>query len=98
MEDRERIDMEFAVIKEWLDKQIAWRNDGIALKKFNSQIEALDIQFDEYKSLHCWGADVVANNLGIELQRERFDNETDLLYFMYEGYKVFCLKDKAYAG
>lgn len=85
--------MGFVEIKEWLDKQIAWRNEGIALKHLNSRIEALDIHFDEYKELHCWNADVVADILGIELQREYFDRGSDQLYFMYEGYKVFCLKN-----
>lgn len=85
--------MGFVEIKEWLDKQIAWRNEGIALKCLNSHIEALDIRFDEYKELHCWNADVVADILGIELQKECFGRGIDCLYFMYEGYKVFCLKD-----
>lgn len=87
--------MGFVEVKEWLDKQIAWRNEGIALKNLNSRIEVLDIHFDECKEVHCWGADVVADILGRELEREYFNEESDCLYFMYEGYKVFCLKDKA---
>lgn len=88
--------MEFAEIKDWLDKQIAWRNDGAALKKFNSQIEALDVPAE--KRIHLWETELAADLLGVKMQREPYCEEYDCLYFMYEGYKVFCLKDKAYAG
>lgn len=86
--------MEYAELKEWLDKQVAWRNEGIALKNFNSRIDALDVHFDEYREIHIYDADVVSDILGIDLQREHFNEEYDQLYFMYEGYKVFCLRNK----
>ena len=88
--------MGFAEIKDWLDKQIAWRNEGAALKDFNSQITAIDVPAE--KKIHLWEAELVAGILGIKMQREPYCEEYDCLYFMYEGYKVFCLKDKAYAG
>ena len=88
--------MGFADIKDWLDKQIAWRNEGAALKDFNSQIKAIDVPAE--KKIHLWDAELVACILGIKMQREPYYEEYDCLYFMYEGYKVFCLKDKAYAG
>lgn len=90
--------MGFTDIKEWLDKQIAWRNEGAALKNFNSQIEVIDIPNCECKQIHLYKAENVADILGIEMKREPYCEEYDCLYFMYEGYKVFCLKDKAYAG
>ena len=90
--------MDYASMKEWLDKQVAWRNEGAALKDFNSQIGVIDVSNCESKQIHLYKADVVADMLGIELQCEPWDEGIDCLYFMYEGYKVFCLRNKGHAG
>lgn len=90
--------MDYTSIKEWLDKQVAWRKEGVALKDFNSQIGVIDISNCEDKQIHLYKADVAADMLGMELQCEPLDEEYDCLYFMYEGYKVFCLRDKEHAG
>ena len=86
--------MDYTSIKEWLDKQVAWRKDGAALKDFNSQIGVIDVSNCESKQIHLYKADVVADMLGIDLQCEPWDEENEYLYFLYEGYKVFCLRDK----
>lgn len=90
--------MDFASIRDWLDKQVAWRKEGAALKNFNSQIRVIDVESCEIKQIHLRKVDVVADILGTEIQREPWDEEYDCLYFMYEGYKVFCLRDKEHAG
>lgn len=84
--------MGFAEIKDWLDKQIAWRNEGAALKKFNSQIEAIDVPAE--RKIHLWETELAADLLGEEVQREHHGEEFVCLYFMYKGYKVFCLRDR----
>lgn len=90
--------MDYVSIKEWLDKQVAWRKEGAALKDFNSQIGVIDVHNCEDKQIHLYKTDVVADVLGVEMQREPWDEENDCLYFMYEGYKVFCLGVKEHAG
>lgn len=90
--------MEYAEIKEWLDKQIAWRNEGISIKDFNSQIGVIDSNFVQEKDIHLWKADIVADILGVELQREEFNEEYDQLYFMYKGYKVYGLRERKNAS
>ena len=90
--------MDYVSIKEWLDKQVAWRKEGAALKDFNSQIGVIDVHNCENKQIHLYKADVVADVLGVEMQREPRDEENDCLYFMYEGYKVFCLRGKEHAS
>lgn len=86
--------MDYTSIKEWLDKQVAWRKEGAALKDFDSQIGVIDVGNCESKQIHLYKADVVADMLGIDLQCEPWDEENECLYFLYEGYKVFCLRDK----
>ena len=86
--------MDYTSIKEWLDKQVAWRKEGAALKDFYSQIGVIDVSNCEDKQIHLYKADVAADMLGIELQSEPWDEGIDCLFFMHKGYKVFCLRDK----
>ena len=74
--------MSYIEVKEWLDKQIAWREEGKKLKEFNSQIRIRglfleDILISEIK--------VVADLLGVELKEEKYEH--DVRYsFSYKGY------------
>lgn len=76
--------MSYIDIKDFLDKQIAWREEGKRLRDFNSQIRirALfldDILISEIK--------VVADILGVELKEEKYEH--DVRYsFPYKGYTV----------
>lgn len=92
------IQMEYAELKEWLDKQVAWRNEGLSIKDFNGQISIIDFGLTDEKSIHLVNVDVVADILGVELQIEEFVEGLDRLYFMYEGYKVFYLVERKNVG
>ena len=58
--------MDYTSIKEWLDKQVAWRKEGATLKDFDSQIGVIDVGNCESKQIHLYKADVVADMLGID--------------------------------
>lgn len=81
--------MGFVEIKDWLDKQVAIRNEMAALEKFNSHIRAIDTRFRFEKDIHIVGIEKVADMLGVEICVEERDEDSEYYYFMYEGYRVF---------
>ena len=82
--------MGMAEAMEWLDKQIAWREEARCLKKFNGQISVCDEP--EEKQIQIFGDIIVLSDLvGEKLMYEKADDK-GILYFMYKGYKVFQLK------
>ena len=86
--------MGFVEIKEWLDKQVATRNDMAASEEFNSQIRVIDTRFRSEKDIHIVGIKEVADMLGVKICVEDYSELLERCYFMYEGYKVFELVDK----
>ena len=86
--------MGFAEVKEWIDKQIAIRNEMATLEEFNSQIRVIDTRFRFDKDMHIAGIDEVADILGVEIYIEDHSEDFERYYFMYEGYKVFELVEK----
>ena len=84
--------MSYIEMKEWLDRQIAWREEGERLKEFNSQICVIDTPNE--RKIHVNDIDVVANLMGEELVEVYHSGEFVERRFMYEGYKVFGLVEK----
>lgn len=83
--------MSYIEMKEWLDRQIAWREEGKRLKEFNSQICVIDTPNE--RKIHVNDIDVVANLMGEELVEEDW-GEYVSRSFVYEGYTVYGLVKK----
>ena len=77
--------MSYIEMKEWLDRQIAWREEGKRLKEFNSQIYIRGLFLES--CILMSEIKVVADMLGVELKEERYEH--DVRYsFPYKGYTV----------
>ncbi len=84
--------MSYIDIKEFLDRQIAWKEEGESIKDFNSQIRVYGIP--EARRIHMNDIDVVADLMGMELVEEDHCEEYVERSFMYKGYTVFGLVEK----
>lgn len=82
--------MGYTDIKEWLDAQIAWRNEGLALKEFNAEIDVIDTPSE--KKIHLWNIKMAADIMGVELQEGKQVGKNKVTYFMYRGYKIFGME------
>ena len=92
--------MEYANIKEWLDKIIEAKEYLKSLEKFNSRIETYGPDIRIPIRYHI---EEVADCMGIELKEETHDfGQYKYEYsFGYRGYKVFELRKrrlKSFAG
>ena len=86
--------MGFVEIKEWLDKQVAIRNEMAASEEFSSRIRVIDTRFRTEKNIHIVGIKEVADMLGVKTRVEDYTEHLVRCYFIYEGYEVFELVDK----
>lgn len=84
--------MSYIEMKEWLDRQIKYREEGKRLKDFNSQICVIDTPNE--RKIHVSDIDAVADLMGAKLVEEDHCDEYVKRSFMYEGYTVYGLVDK----
>lgn len=84
--------MEFTELEEWLDKIVAAKKELADLKVFNSQIEMgnADSSVMLFK-----GIDVVADIIGVQLERRGFTEEIKYHYsFIYEGVEFWHVSNE----
>ena len=89
--------MEFATVKEWLDKLVDSYNELKSLKYCNTQIELCGL----YDNIHIHrGIEVIADAVGIKLN-VTYDSYSDYPYryhFMYRGYEIVQIDNKPLEG
>lgn len=79
-------------VEQWLDAQVAWRDQGKKLQTFNSDIRVIDANYMD--GIHCNNAALLAEMLGVKLYITEHSENLEYHNFWYKGYKVYSLEDK----
>lgn len=86
--------MDYASVKEWLDKLVSLHNEAKAIEQYSNDIEAIISR----RGIHLYkGIEAVADVMGIELKKKEveYPDETRIRYFFYySGLEFFQLSDK----
>lgn len=75
---------------EWLDKQIAWREEGKKLARLED-VAVCDVTQVEEDEIQVRGITFLAEMLGKRMLYQQFE-KGGILYFVYKGYKIYEYK------